>query len=100
MKFEEVIKITDWKMMVCRALEDGPTDCTWYDQSDWVGETYSDEQIMAIMKVLYLKFKEDVESDKAGEVMDYMNIFWYAISDIDLWEPEIYKWSEELGEID
>ena len=83
-----------------KLLEKGPSaqDSTWYARSGWVGNNYSDDQIISVMRLLFFKLDKDTESEEADELRNVMDIFWYAISNDDKWNIETKKWLKELGE--
>jgi hypothetical protein len=80
--FDELIALP-YHEFVEEALKDGPHDCTWYNKSNWVEDTYTPRQIALMSlrcyeKLVELRAGDQDEDQEADSVRDDADIFWYA----------------------
>lgn len=75
--------------MIKSVMTGAPTDCTWRDVSDWLHNTYSQEDLieynLALYKALDRLWDEGLgESEEADNLRDECEAPWYAVDDHDL----------------
>lgn len=101
MNFDDLIKIKDCQMMMCRALDGAPRNTTWRGVSNWVEKMYTIDQIILIMRRIYLELDEkcntELDDDRLDWIRDNSDVFWHALPDTHDWNKEIAKWLEEIG---
>lgn len=83
-----------WKEFVDYYLDNGPKNCTWVTVSDWVEKTYSEEQIIYVLEVLWIELCKDTQSKESDEIRDAMDIFWRAAPN-DVYRNKRYPWNRK-----
>jgi len=94
MQFEEIIKL-HWREAADLLLKNGPKDCTCTTVSNYIENTYTQEQILAV-NVFFWKILDgmDLESQEADEVRDECEYWWYAMENVEAFNLEIDKYKE------
>jgi hypothetical protein len=99
---DEFIKLP-YKEMVAKVTAGAPINCTWRDVSDWLYETYSQEDLIKYNVALYKALCEesdiDNESDQADEIREMCESPWYAVEDTNLLNEAIFEVVKSRGEV-
>lgn len=82
--FDDIVKLP-WRDMLSILLRDAPTNCTWMTVSDFISNTYSQEQIVRVNFLLWKTVDsfEDNNCEEADDVRNSVEEWWYAIEDCD-----------------
>ena len=89
MQFEDIIKLP-WREVAYLLLRDGPKNCTWMTVSQYIEDTYTQEQILEV-NVFFWKTLDsmDLESEEADEVRNQCEYWWYALDDVEAFHKAI-----------
>jgi hypothetical protein len=77
--FKEIFKLP-WREAMAILEKDKPTNCTWMKVSDFVENTYSQEQICQVIVFLWKTLDSmDLDSEESDEVRDCIEPWWYVM---------------------
>jgi len=99
MQFEEIIKL-QWRDVDRLLLENGPKDCTWHHVVDYIQDTYTQDQILAVNVLLWKTLDGmDLECEEADEIRDACDPWWYAMNEVESFHAEIKQYLKENGKM-